>query len=129
MLPQLPFSAPASRLGCVYRCQKHSAQRAVSAVCCRVGCALVPLIVAPLCLVLVGQSYELVVISVVEVTSKSFTQIGILKLFWGKFFFQRSLGDFFYWNFRLNYFNANTRVRIDCLAGDVCSRACVCYKA
>ena len=40
MLPQLLFGASASMLGCVHRCQ---AQRtAISAVCRRVGCALVP---------------------------------------------------------------------------------------
>ena len=38
MLSELLFSASASMLGCVYLCQ---AQRSVSAVRCRVGCALV----------------------------------------------------------------------------------------
>ena len=68
MLPQLLFGASASMLGCVYGCQ---AQRtAISAVCCRVGCALVPsdccAVVSGeqrtvLSSVLVGQSYDLVV--------------------------------------------------------------------
>ena len=56
--------------------------------------------------VFVGKSYELVV----NDASKSFTQIGIFMPFWGKFFLQSLLGDFFKWNFRLNYFNANTRI-------------------
>ena len=47
--------------------------------------------------------------SVMEVHCKSFTQIGIPMPFWGKFFLQSSLDDNFLWNYKLNYFNANTR--------------------
>ena len=47
--------------------------------------------------------------SLMAVHSKSFTKIEIFMPFWGKIL-QSSLGDFFYWNFRLNSFNANTRM-------------------
>ena len=103
--PQLPFVST-HQGWFVFNAAKHSVQRAVSAVCCRVGCTLVP---SDCCsVVLEGQccyAHSLLM----EVHFKSFTQIRIFTPFWAKLFHQSYLGNLFHRNFSLNYLNANTR--------------------